>query len=222
MKTLLVFSGGMDSATLLYDLLALGDHVECLSVNYNQRHKKELDIAFRLCDDLGVRLDTLDLTSLGALLDGSSQTDPNVEVPFGNYDAPTMKLTVVPNRNMFLLASAAAVALSRNADRLAYGAHSGDHTIYPDCRPEFVEAMQAAFDLCDWKQIKLYAPYLALDKGEVCKRGVELGVRFDLTWTCYVGGDKPCGKCGSCTERAEAFAFAKTIDPLMETSNEDH
>ena len=116
---------------------------------------------------------------------------------------------------MFLLASAAAVALSRNTDRLAYGAHSGDHTIYPDCRPEFVEAMQAAFGLCDWKQIELYAPYLELHKGEVCKRGVELGVRFDLTWTCYVGGDKPCGQCGSCTERAEAFAFAEANDPLL-------
>jgi 7-cyano-7-deazaguanine synthase len=126
-----------------------------------------------------------------------------------------MKLTVVPNRNMFMLAAAAAVAIARKADRLAYGAHAGDHTIYPDCRPAFVEAMRTAFGLCDWHELDLLAPYIAWTKGEICKRGTELGVPYEATWTCYVGGDHPCGQCGSCTERAEAFAFAGVVDPLI-------
>ena len=149
------------------------------------------------------------------MLKGSSQTDPNVAVPFGNYDEPNMKLTVVPNRNMFLLSCAGAVAVSRKADRLAYGAHAGDHTIYPDCRPEFVHAMQSAFKLCDWHSLDLYAPYLHMTKGDIAARGKQLGVRYDLTWTCYTGGETPCGKCGSCTERAEAFEFACLPDPLV-------
>jgi len=215
MRTVLILSGGMDSATLLYDLLAAGDDVEAIGVNYKQRHGRELDCAARLCRDRGVRFDVLDLSGLAAFLTGSSQSDPNVPVPFGRYDEPTMKLTVVPNRNMFMLAAAGAVAIARKADRLAYGAHAGDHTIYPDCRPEFVEAMRGALDVADWHRLGLHAPYLDWSKGDICKRGVELGVPYEDTWTCYVGGDRPCGRCGSCTERAEAFAFAGVADPLL-------
>lgn len=215
MKTVLILSGGMDSATLLYDLIAHGDSVEAIGVNYKQRHGKELTYAETLCRGLGVRFDVLDLSSLSGFLTGSSQSDPNVPVPFGKYDEPSMKLTVVPNRNMFMLAAAGAVAIARKADRLAYGAHAGDHTIYPDCRPEFVEAMSKALGLCDWHTLSLHAPYIDMTKGDICKRGVELRVPYEKTWTCYVGGDRPCGKCGSCTERAEAFEFAGVPDPLL-------
>ena len=215
MKTVLILSGGMDSATLLYDLLASGDSVEAIGVNYKQRHGKELDYANTLCRDIGVRFDVLDLSGLSSFLTGSSQSDPSVPVPFGKYDEPSMKLTVVPNRNMFMLAAAGAVAIARKADRLAYGAHAGDHTIYPDCRPEFVAAMRAGFALCDWHPLGLHVPYVNMTKGDICKRGVELRVPYEKTWTCYVGGDRPCGKCGSCTERAEAFAFAGIPDPLL-------
>lgn len=215
MKTVLILSGGMDSATLLYDLIAHGDSVEAIGVNYKQRHGKELVYAGDLCNGLSVRFDVLDLSSLSGFLTGSSQSDPNVPVPFGKYDEPSMKLTVVPNRNMFMLAAAGAVAIARKADRLAYGAHAGDHTIYPDCRPEFVDAMGKAFGLCDWHTLSLHAPYIDMTKGDVCKRGVELRVPYGKTWTCYVGGDRPCGKCGSCTERAEAFGLAGIHDPLL-------
>jgi 7-cyano-7-deazaguanine synthase len=215
MKTVLILSGGMDSATLLYDLIAHGDSVEAIGVNYKQRHGKELAYAAELCSSLGVRFDVLDLSSLSGFLTGSSQSDPNVPVPFGKYDEPSMKLTVVPNRNMFMLAAAGAVAIARKADRLAYGAHAGDHTIYPDCRPEFVDAMGRAFGLCDWHTLSLHAPYADMTKGDICKRGVALGVPYEKTWTCYVGGDRPCGRCGSCTERAEAFEFAGIPDPLV-------
>jgi 7-cyano-7-deazaguanine synthase len=215
MKTVLILSGGMDSVTLLYDLLARGDSVEAIGVNYRQRHGKELTCAAELCRGLGVRFDVLDLSSLSWFLTGSSQSDPTVAVPFGKYDEPSMKLTVVPNRNMFMLAAAGGVAIARKADRLAYGAHAGDHTIYPDCRPEFVEAMGNAFGLCDWHTLGLHAPYINMTKGDICKIGLSLGVPFEKTWTCYVGGPRPCGKCGSCTERAEAFEFAGAQDPLL-------
>jgi len=215
MKTVLILSGGMDSATLLYELLDQGDSVEAIGVNYRQRHAKELDCAAALCKGVGVRFDVLDLSSLSQFLVGSSQTDPTVEVPFGRYDEPSMKQTVVPNRNMFMLAAAGAVAIARKADRLAYGAHAGDHTIYPDCRPEFVEAMVYALRRCDWHPLVLAAPFLYMSKGDIARRGVHLGVPFEKTWTCYVGGDRPCGRCGACVERAEAFAFAGVTDPLL-------
>jgi 7-cyano-7-deazaguanine synthase len=214
MKTLVVFSGGMDSATLLYYLLDRGDSVEAIGVNYKQRHDKELICAAKLCHALGVRFDVLDLSSLSKFLIGSSQSDPSIAVPFGRYDEPTMKLTVVPNRNMFLLAAAGAVAVARKCDILAYGAHAGDHTIYPDCRPEFIEAMTVAFRLCDWHPLRLEAPFSLLSKGDICRIGLTLGVPFELTWTCYVGEDQPCGKCGACVERIEAFLFTGTTDPL--------
>ena len=215
MNTVIIFSGGMDSTTLLYDLLACGDSVEAIGINYKQRHGKELSCAEGICKDLGVRLDVLDLSALAQFLTGSSQSDPSIPGPFGAYDAPTMKLTVVPNRNMFMLSVAGAVAIARKADRLAYGAHAGDHTIYPDCRPEFVEAMERSFGLCDWHKLGLYAPYLSMTKGDICKRGEMLGVPYEKTWTCYVGGESPCGQCGACTERIEAFTFAGMADPLV-------
>lgn len=215
MKTVLILSGGMDSATLLYDLVAAGDSVEAIGIDYKQRHGRELDCAARLCRDLSIRFDVIDLSGLARFLTGSSQSDPSVPVPLGRYDEPNMKLTVVPNRNMFMLAAAGAVAIARRADRLAYGAHAGDHTIYPDCRPEFVSAMAEALAVSDWHRLGLHAPYLAMSKGDICKRGVALGVPYENTWTCYQGGEEPCGRCGSCTERAEAFAFAGVPDPLL-------
>lgn len=215
MKTFLILSGGMDSATLLYDLIAQGDTVEAIGVNYQQRHRKELECAMRLCRTRNVPFDVLDLSSIASFLTGSSQTDMRVPVPLGRYDEPSMKQTVVPNRNMLLLAAAGAVAIARKADRLAYGAHAGDHTIYPDCRPAFVDVMTQALAITDWHPLTLHAPYLHITKGDICRLGLTLGVPYEYTWTCYVGGDRPCGQCGACTERAEAFAFAGRSDPLV-------
>ena len=122
-------------------------------------------------------------------------------MPEGHYADENMKQTVVPNRNMVMLSLATSYAIGLDADTLLYGAHSGDHDIYPDCRAEFVEQLKKAIDLCDWKPIKLEAPYLNIDKGDIVIRGKELGVDYGLTWTCYKGKDKACGKCGSCVER---------------------
>ena len=213
MRTVLIYSGGMDSTTLLYDLINKGDEVLCLLVDYNQRHLTEIDHAERICHKLKIKYTRIHLPNTNVLMQGSSQTDKSVKVPEGNYDEPTMKATVVPNRNMILLALAGAYAVSVKADRLAYGAHAGDHTIYPDCRPEFVDAMTKAFKLCDWHTLDLYVPYLHLTKGEICKIGLKLGVPYGETYTCYKGLWNPCGKCGACMERAEAFAFAGGVDP---------
>jgi 7-cyano-7-deazaguanine synthase len=125
-----------------------------------------------------------------------------------------MKLTVVPNRNMVMLAVATAWAVSAKCEAVAYGCHAGDHTIYPDCRPEFTEAMEGAMLLCDFVPVRLDRPFLHMTKGQIARLGVALGVPYEQTWTCYEGADQPCGKCGACQERAEAFAYAGVNDPL--------
>jgi 7-cyano-7-deazaguanine synthase len=215
MKVLLILSGGMDSATLLYELRAQGHHVECIGINYAQRHRKELRCAAQLCEELDVAFQIIDLSGMAPFLAGSSQSDPTVDVPFGRYDEPSMKKTVVPNRNMLMLAAAGSAAITRGFEALAYGAHAGDHAIYPDCRSDFVDVMAEAFMLCDWAPLQLLAPYLDIDKGEIAKRGLILGVPYEKTWTCYVGLEKPCGQCGACVERAEAFEYAGKPDPLL-------
>ena len=116
-----------------------------------------------------------------------------------------MKQTVVPNRNMIFLSIALSLAISEKFDRVVYAAHAGDHTIYPDCRPEFIEAMSKVFPISDWHNVSLYAPYVNLSKKEICKKGLKLGAPLDLTWSCYKGGEVPCGTCGTCVERKEAF-----------------
>lgn len=215
MKSILIYSGGMDSTVLLYYLLARGDDVKCLSVDYGQRHRKELGCAKQVCAKLGVEHRVADLSALRPFLAGSSQTDDSVPVPHGHYAAENMKLTVVPNRNMMMLSVATAWAVSDKAGAVAYGCHAGDHAIYPDCRPEFTDAMERAMLLCDFAPVRLDRPFVHIHKGQICKLGASLGVPFELTWTCYEGGEKPCGKCGSCAERREAFAFAGALDPLL-------
>ncbi len=125
-----------------------------------------------------------------------------------------MKITVVPNRNMILLSLAVGYAITIGAKKVFYGAHAGDHAIYPDCRREFVAAMKRAIPVADWAAVELEAPYLDLDKGDIAIRGKNLGVDYSLTWTCYKGGDKACGKCGACRERLEAFWKAGMTDPV--------
>lgn len=213
-EAVLILSGGMDSATLLWDLLDQGISVVCLMFDYGQRHKAEIGKASELCELARVRGHILTLEdSLGAM-GGSSQTDLSIPVPEGRYDDTNMKLTVVPNRNMVMLSMAIAFAISERIPRVYYGAHAGDHAIYPDCRPEFVEAMQVAARLCDWTPVEILAPYLKMTKGEIVVKGLGLGVPYGQTMTCYKGGILACGKCGSCSERLEAFAFAGAKDPV--------
>jgi 7-cyano-7-deazaguanine synthase len=214
LSAVVIFSGGMDSATLLYKYWRDGYNVKAISFDYGQRHRKELKAARAICQDLGVEHRIIDLSAIRPLLAGSSQTDA-VDVPEGHYAADNMKLTVVPNRNMIMLAVAGAWAVSLKADVLAYGAHAGDHTNYPDCRKTFVDPMAQAFLNCDWHFVKLEAPFLDQSKGQMAKVGAALGVPFEKTWTCYKGLEKHCGKCGACQERKEAFQVAGVSDPTV-------
>lgn len=221
MKTVAIFSGGLDSTVLLHLLLHGGDEVAALSIDYGQRHRVELGYARRTAEKLGIRHRTADLSAIAPLLAGSSQTSSEIAVPHGHYAEESMKLTVVPNRNMIMLAVAGGWAIGQQADRLAYGAHAGDHTIYPDCRPEFVAAMRAALGLADWHKTELYTPFVNQTKADIVRLGAELGVDFAATWSCYEGGDVHCGLCGTCHERREAFALAGVPDPTIYATDGD-
>jgi 7-cyano-7-deazaguanine synthase len=211
---LVVLSGGMDSVTALAWAANNYDTVHALTANYGQRHARELEAARWQADRWASRHDLVDLTSVGALLEGSALTD-DVDVPFGHYAEETMKATVVPNRNAILANVAAGIAIGRGFDSIVLGIHSGDHTIYPDCRPEFVEALQHTLDVGNWSTVTVEAPFLLTDKLGILEVGFELGVDYGQTWTCYVGGDPSCGRCGSCQERLEAFELLGTPDPLV-------
>jgi 7-cyano-7-deazaguanine synthase len=213
MNVVLILSGGLDSSVLLAYLLHEGHTVHALSLDYGQRHRKELASAVILAQHYGVEHRIADLSALRPLLGGSSQTDPSVPVPHGHYAEVSMKRTVVPNRNMLLLAVAGAWAISLKADAIAYGAHSGDHAIYPDCRAEFAAAMGHSLSLADWHPVTLISPFVDRTKADIAKLGHELGVPLEKTWSCYEGGTIHCGLCGTCVERREAFELAGVPDP---------
>lgn len=213
----ILFSGGMDSTTLLYAALADGKKVNALGVLYGQRHAKELDAAEHICAVRGVHYRTVDLRALKDLWLGSSQTDDRVPVPHGHYAEESMKQTIVPNRNLTMLSVAAGWALSLDPVApdvmVGYAAHSGDHAIYPDCRPEFVEAARKTLAIVDHRPVRIWAPFLKMTKAQIAACGQAMDVPFELTWSCYEGGDLHCGKCGTCVERKEAFEIAKITDP---------
>jgi len=162
---------------------------------------------------LNAKWSLVDLRALGALLPGSALTDPSVEVPEGHYEAESMKATVVPNRNAIMLSIAFGIAAAEGATGVAAGFHAGDHAIYPDCRPMFVDRF-AAMQLASLDYpISLYTPFLYKSKADIVKEGTLLRVPFGLTWSCYRGGELHCGKCGTCVERREAFQLAGVDDP---------
>lgn len=214
MKSILILSGGMDSSVLLHHLIDEGHEVDAVSFDYGQRHRRELDAARDIAARLHVRHDIVDLRVIGAMLaEGGSSLLGGSAVPHGHYADESMKATVVPNRNMIMLAIAGGVAVARAADVVAYAAHAGDHAIYPDCRTEFADAVDAALKLCDWHGVSLLRPFVTMTKTDIAARGATLDVPFALTWSCYEGGERHCGKCGTCIERIEAFALAGVADP---------
>ena len=206
MKIVVIYSGGMDSFTILNKAVQAGHDVLAVSFNYGQRHSKELQFARSVCDELSVDHKIIDITAMQDLMSNSSLMAVSDEaIPEGHYAADNMKSTVVPNRNMILIALAIGYAVNEEAAEVWYGAHSGDHTIYPDCRPEFVEAMAKASLLANFDPVAVVAPYLNGDKIDILRDGLSMGLDYSKTWTCYNGRDKACGKCGSCQERLEAF-----------------
>ncbi len=222
MKVILTYSGGLDSTVLLYHLLKnLKCEVRCLSVHYGQKHKKELISASLICKHLKVEHQVADLSHLKVLFAGSSQTSNEVQVPEGHYAEESMKATVVPNRNAVLLSLAGAWAVATKSNAVAYAAHAGDHTIYPDCRKEFADAMGVALSLCDWHKIELLRPFVDKTKAGIVKLGADLKVPFEWTWSCYKGKELHCGKCGTCVERCCAFKQAGVND-LTEYEDKDY
>lgn len=212
-KSVAIFSGGMDSTVLLSDLQSQGKEVLAISFNYGQRHIKELESAAKITQKLKIQHSIIDVSGFAKLASNSSLTNSEMTVPEGHYSSSSMQVTVVPNRNMVFLSIAAAYALNNDCREIAYGAHSGDHHVYADCRPVFVKAMQEALRLCDTIPVDLYAPYLNISKAEICKRGGMLAAPLELTWSCYKGLESHCGKCGTCVERKEAFELAGMVDP---------
>ncbi len=215
MKAIVVCSGGLDSITLAYQIAAEAEIVALVSFNYGQRHIKELSYAQRCAEHLNVAHHIVDLSPVGNYLT-SALTD-NIDVPEGHYAKESMKATVVPNRNAIMLTVAYGMAVSLQADTVAIAVHGGDHFIYPDCRPDFIEsfATMQRFALADVADIQLYAPFLHVDKASIVRAGVQYQVPFENTWSCYQGQEKHCGRCGTCVERREAFSEANVDDPTL-------
>jgi len=218
-KSVVLVSGGLDSITLLYYMRKLAFIKDgapiALSIHYGQRHFREIASAAKICHSIGIEHVVIDATGAMECFMGGSQMDLSVPVPEGHYADDSMSLTVVPNRNMILLSMAIGLAISRGRGTVAYAAHAGDHPIYPDCRPEFVNALQEAANLAWYDGVHLYAPFIRDSKADIVTYGAGMGVPFQDTWSCYQGKDIHCGRCGTCIERIEAFQIAGVEDPTQ-------
>jgi len=217
----------MDSTTLAY-LAAQDGPVTMVSFDYGQRHRKELGFAAMTARRLEAEHVVVPMSWLAPMIAGqSSLVTPDVDVPLGHYAEQTMRATVVPNRNAIMLNLAIGVAISRGADRVATGVHAGDHFIYPDCRPAFIDAVNAQVEVGmesflpdGWSGV--WAPFVNVPKDEIARIGDRLGVPWSETWSCYKGGEIHCGACGTCFERREAFALAGVVDPTVYESTPDY
>lgn len=214
MKTLVVCSGGLDSVSLAHKVAVERVLAGLVTFDYGQRHRREIACAAACAARLGVAHDVIDISGVGAVLGGSALTD-DIAVPDGHYAEDSMRVTVVPNRNAIMLAIAFGIAAARRVEAVAAAVHGGDHFIYPDCRPAFVEAfaaMQAAA-LDGDPAVALYTPFLHGPKSDIVTEGARHGTPFAETWSCYKGGERHCGRCGTCVERREAFHIAGVADP---------
>lgn len=212
-NSVIIVSGGMDSITLLYDHkdeIALG-----ISFDYGSNHNaREIPFAKMHCERLGIKHITINLDFMhqyfkSSLLDGAEA------IPEGHYADDNMKSTVVPFRNGIMLSIAIGIAESNNLDQVFIANHGGDHTIYPDCRPEFINAIDAAATAGTYNNVKVVAPYTKITKSDIARIGKKLGIDYTETWSCYKGGEVHCGKCGTCVERKEALAEAGIDDKTL-------
>ena len=204
MKAILIYSGGLDSTTLLYeyrDSIALA-----VTFDYGSKHNaREIACAVENCKRLGVKHMIIPLEFIGKYF-RSDLLQGGGEIPEGNYDDENMRSTVVPFRNGIMLAVAAGLAESYELDTVLLANHAGDHAIYPDCRPEFIDACDKAAAAGTYNGVRIVSPYCDITKRDIALRGREFGVDFALTYSCYKGGEKHCGVCGTCRERLEALA----------------
>ena len=212
-NALLVLSGGMDSTSMLYeyrDEIALA-----VTFQYGSNHnRREAECARYNCGRLGIEWMEIPLDFMGQYFESSLLSGAD-SIPEGNYTDQSMRSTVVPFRNGIMLAVAAGLAESRGLQHVMIANHAGDHAIYPDCRPAFVEAMGSAISAGTYDGIRLYAPYTELTKAQIAARGAAHGLDFAHTYSCYKGGERHCGRCGTCVERREAFLLAGLPDPTL-------
>ena len=210
MKGLLIYSGGLDSTTLLYEYK---DSIDlAVTFDYGSKHNaREIACAVENCKRLGIKHLVIPLGFIGQYFK-SDLLQSGGEIPEGSYADENMKSTVVPFRNGIMLAVAAGLAESYGLDTVLLANHSGDHAIYPDCRPEFIDAFSAAVKAGTYEGIQVVSPYCNITKRDIALRGKALGLDYSLTYSCYKGGEKHCGKCGTCVERKEALAgFDPTV-----------
>ena len=208
--SVIIVSGGMDSITLLYEYhenIALA-----VSFDYGSNHNdKEIPFAELHCKRLGIPHLTIPLDFMhryfhSSLLEGADA------IPEGHYAEANMLSTVVPFRNAIMLSIAVGLAESKGLQQVMMANHGGDHTIYPDCRPEFVRAMDATAQACTYNHVRIIAPYTDITKADIARKGKQLGIDYTETWSCYKGGERHCGKCGTCVERKEALQLAGIED----------
>lgn len=224
MKALVLFSGGIDSTTCL--AMAVDkygkENVTALSVFYGQKHKKEIDAAVLIAEYYGVEYINIDLMRIFSYSNCSLLQNSSEEIPEESYAEQLKKTdgtpvsTYVPFRNGLLLSTAASIALSKECSIIYYGVHSDDAAgaAYPDCTEVFNNAMNTAIYEGSGKQLHIEAPFVSCTKAEIVKKGLGLGVPYELTWSCYAGNDEPCGKCGTCIDRENAFTANGIVDPL--------
>lgn len=208
---MIVVSGGMDSTTMLYEYRS--EIALAITFDYGStQNAREREFAILHCRRLGIEhliipLDFMHRYFKSALLQGPEA------IPDGHYADDNMRATVVPFRNGIMLAIACGIAESRGLRRVMIANHSGDHTIYPDCRPEFVDAMSSAMSAGTYEGVTVWAPYTGISKADIARRGAAMGLDYSLTYSCYKGGERHCGTCGTCVERREALAGAGVADP---------
>jgi len=215
MKMVISLSGGLDSAVLLGRMKNIGYDVHCVTFDYGSKHGHyEIDAARKLAAWYSIPWQVIDVRGVfSGFASALLKTDERM-IPEGHYEDSSMSQTVVPGRNMIFASILAGLAQSIGYDSVGLGIHAGDHAIYPDCRPAFYAGMGAAVSAATEQNIELYAPFLDMTKGEIVAEGGRYKVPFRLTRTCYKDQPLPCGLCGSCTERLEAFAFAGLVDPV--------
>ena len=225
MKVLVLSSGGVDSSTCLG--LAVkeygSENVVALSIYYGQKHDKEVRAADAVAEYYNVEHIKLDLSKMFEYSDCSLLAHSDKEIPKESYGEQVKKTdgkpvsTYVPFRNGLFIASAASIALSKGCSKILYGAHADDSAgnAYPDCSKAFNDAMNTAVYEGSGKLLTVEAPFVGMNKAGVVKKGLEIGVPYELTWSCYEGGDKPCGKCGTCIDREKAFEANGVKDPLL-------
>ena len=217
--SVIVYSGGLDSTTLLYERQA--EVALAVTFSYGNNHAaRETECARWHCRRLGVEHLEIDLGFIGRHF-ASSLTAGAEAIPSGNYDEQNMRSTVVPFRNGIMLSVACGLAESRGLDTVLIASHGGDHAIYPDCREGFVEAMSRAMQEGTYEGVRIDAPYSRLDKAAIVRRGAALGIDYGHTYSCYRGGIHHCGTCGTCRERSEAFRLAGVDDPTVYDNQHD-